>query len=81
VADIIPTQGGQLLSEKELIAAALVGMPFPGRCWQLIAWADYNAAPQTTRDLLRRLPEDTVYPNLGHVVAQAEGLTTRAAKL
>jgi hypothetical protein len=67
-----------LLSEKELIAAALAGMPFPGRWWQLIAWADYNGAPQVTRNLFRRLPEETTYRNLGHVAAQAERLATSA---
>jgi hypothetical protein len=67
-----------LLSEKELITAALAGMPFPGRCWQLIAWAEYNGAPQITRDLFRRLPEDTTYHNLGHVTAQAEDIPTGA---
>jgi hypothetical protein len=28
---------------RERLAAALAGMPYPARTWQIIAWADYNA--------------------------------------
>jgi hypothetical protein len=62
--------------QRHAIVAALAGMRFPARRWQLIAWADYNCASLSTRDLLSRLSEVTIYRDLGHVLAHAHKLVT-----
>jgi hypothetical protein len=50
------------------VSAALVGLAYPARHWQLLAQADYYGADIDTRVELARLP-DGLYPDLASVIA------------
>lgn len=41
------------------LAYALRGVSYPAQRWQLLTWADYNAAPSRLRDAVWQLPERT----------------------
>jgi hypothetical protein len=45
----------------EQIASALAGMPYPARLWQIVTWAEYNAASLMVMDTLHRLSERTYF--------------------
>jgi ABC-type transporter Mla subunit MlaD len=50
------------------IAQALVGMPYPARRWQILAWAEYNGAGSPLRMALLEIPEKS-YGSLGEIKA------------
>lgn len=60
---------------KERIAAAVVGVRYPARKWELLAWADYNGADTEMRRALWALPGG-VYRSLAEV-AEAVVSTSR----
>jgi hypothetical protein len=63
--------------EAHQVAAALAGVVYPARRWQLLAQADHYGADVHTRAELSRLPEG-LYPDLATVIATiAAGLSNR----
>jgi hypothetical protein len=50
------------------IAAAVRGVRFPARQWELLSWADYNGADSHTRRALWALPSGE-YRNIAEIAA------------
>lgn len=48
------------------LAAALSGVRYPCRTWELLAWGDYNGVDAEMRQALWALPSGS-YPNLASV--------------
>lgn len=51
----------------EQLAAALAGVTYPARMWQITAWAEHNGAAQVVRDALLNIPAAT-YAGPGDIV-------------
>jgi Protein of unknown function (DUF2795) len=58
------------------IAAAVVGVHFPARNWELLAWADYNGVDSDMRRALWALPAGN-YRDLAEVVAAVAATSRR----
>jgi hypothetical protein len=52
----------------ERIAAAVRGVRFPARHWEILSWADYNGADAQTRRALWAIPSGE-YRSLAEVAA------------
>jgi hypothetical protein len=53
---------------REQFAAALAGISYPAQRWQLVTWADFNAASAETCARLLALPE-RAYRSLADVIS------------
>jgi hypothetical protein len=54
----------------DLVESVLAGMEYPARRWQLVTWAEFNAAALPVIDALLALP-DTTYTCADDVVRAA----------